>query len=608
MRGGDLMSVPRQARPRRERPYARTSPPLGAPSAAGYLDAMEFPTCVLDGAGRITAVNVAWRNFVVVNGGDPSHAAAGSNYFEVCEQAAGYDPKAAAEVSRELRRLLAGHLLRFEFEYAVRRPVEECWFSVRAHPLTETPGAILTHLDVSAAKRIELARASQVVRDAVAFVSDRQVLTRRLSSVLSSADAGLTSVAFVHVDSLRQVIDSLGTAGAEEMLSLVAKRLAADSADLVLRFAAEDFVVIWPKVKSAGEATRRADVLRAAFRTPFVLEGAQASVWLTAQVGHAVATSADCPDDLLVAAEAAMRTSEPGGRSCTRVYAEEAGSPGLSIAAAERELRDAIARQEFVLHYQPVVDLQRRAVTGVEALARWPRRGRLGMPDDFVPLAESTGLIVPLGQWVIEEACRQGAQWASQGIDLDVGVNLSVRQISHSEVPTTIERALARSGLDPGRLLVEVTESAVMEDADAAQRTLWQIAQLGVGIGIDDFGTGYSSLLYLKRYPVHALKVDKSFVAGLGVHTDDDGIVASIVGLGRAVGAACIAEGVETSAQLATLTKLGCAFAQGFLLGQPVVAAEVPDAVSRCHRLLEAQRGQHQVGQAPSLASVRANG
>jgi EAL domain-containing protein (putative c-di-GMP-specific phosphodiesterase class I) len=194
------------------------------------------------------------------------------------------------------------------------------------------------------------------------------------------------------------------------------------------------------------------------------------------------------------------------------------------------------------------------------------------------------------------------------GVDLDVAVNLSVRQISHSEVPATIERALARSGLDPGRLLIEVTESAVMEDADAAQRTLWQIAQLGVGIGIDDFGTGYSSLLYLKRYPVNALKVDKSFVAGLGVHSDDDGIVASIVGLGRAVGAACIAEGVETTEQLAALTELGYAFAQGFLLGQPVVAAEVPEAVARCHRLLDAQRGERLVRRAPSLASARGKG
>jgi EAL domain-containing protein (putative c-di-GMP-specific phosphodiesterase class I) len=260
-----------------------------------------------------------------------------------------------------------------------------------------------------------------------------------------------------------------------------------------------------------------------------------------------------------------------------------------------------------VLHYQPVVDLQRGAVTGVEALARWPRGGRLGMPDDFVPLAESTGLIVPLGRWVLTEACRQAAQWAAQGWDLDMAVNLSVRQISHSEVPAMIEHALAESGLEPGRLLVEVTESAVMEDAELAQQALWQIAQLGVGIGIDDFGTGYSSLLYLKRYPVNALKVDRSFVAGLGVHADDDGIVASIVGLGRAVGAACIAEGVETSTQLAALTELGCAFAQGFLLGQPVVAAQMPETVARCHRLLEALREPSVNGHASSLMSARGN-
>jgi EAL domain-containing protein (putative c-di-GMP-specific phosphodiesterase class I) len=239
-----------------------------------------------------------------------------------------------------------------------------------------------------------------------------------------------------------------------------------------------------------------------------------------------------------------------------------------------------------VLHYQPVVDLKRGITTGVEALVRWKRADGLRMPDTFIPAAEASGLIVPMGVWVLQEACRQGAVWRSEGLDLDIAVNLSARQVTHPDVVSTIQDALRRSGLPPERLLVEVTESTVMEDAEAAEVALHAIAALGVAVAIDDFGTGYSSLVYLKRYDLHALKVDRSFVAGMGVNADDDAIVASIINLAGAVGAVCIAEGVETHEQHASLVALGCDYAQGFLFGRPVPAEALAQALTDCARVL----------------------
>jgi EAL domain-containing protein (putative c-di-GMP-specific phosphodiesterase class I) len=238
------------------------------------------------------------------------------------------------------------------------------------------------------------------------------------------------------------------------------------------------------------------------------------------------------------------------------------------------------------LHYQPVVDLDRSDVTGVEALVRWAHPRGLRMPDSFIPLAESSGLIVPLGAWVVHEACRQAAAWSSEGFDLDVAVNLSTGQLRGHDIVDVISEALNRASLNPSRLMVEVTESAVMEDTAVARLALEGVKSLGCRVAVDDFGTGYSSLLYLKRYPVNALKIDRSFVAGLGIDAVDDAIVSSVIGLARAVGAISIAEGVETPAQLAALRDLGCGFAQGYLLARPVSAPEIPLAVAATMQVL----------------------
>jgi EAL domain-containing protein (putative c-di-GMP-specific phosphodiesterase class I) len=303
-------------------------------------------------------------------------------------------------------------------------------------------------------------------------------------------------------------------------------------------------------------------------------------------MGLAISKPSETADALLMAARKASSDARSASHTSAGDGAQEALTMIESPEPASASMQSALSQGDFVLHYQPVVDVDAGVVTAVEALVRWRTPDGLRMPDSFIPDAEADGLIVPLGAWVIEEACRQGAEWRDRGLALDVAVNLSARQVCHPDVVATIAGALARSGLPSHRLLVEITETTMMEDADVALSALTQIAATGARIAIDDFGTGFSSLMYLRRYPVNALKIDRSFVAGLGHHRSDDGIVASVIGLARAVGAECIAEGVETALQLATLKAMGCRQAQGYLFGRPVPAAGLPASVADCEALL----------------------
>ena len=324
---------------------------------------------------------------------------------------------------------------------------------------------------------------------------------------------------------------------------------------------------------SAQEA--RAAVVRRAFRPAVTLLEPDGSRHAGHPAGHAA-------DDLVVTPDSAVPRPDPAAAAHQDLVTEES-------------LRAALAGGQLEVHYQPIISLARRKVVGVEALVRWRHQDAgLVPPNMFIPLAERCGLIVDLGAWVLATACRQAARWNRQGLRLEMAVNVSVRQVTRPGFADQVRRTLAAAGLEPRQLLLEVTESAVVEDGEVAARALEEIAATGVTVAIDDFGTGYSSLLYLKRYPIGVLKVDRSFVGGVGLHQDDDAIVASIVGLARAVGAICVAEGVETDDQLVKLLGLGCDRAQGFLFSPPVPACDLPAAVehaeSRARREVDRRR------------------
>jgi EAL domain-containing protein (putative c-di-GMP-specific phosphodiesterase class I) len=299
---------------------------------------------------------------------------------------------------------------------------------------------------------------------------------------------------------------------------------------------------------------------------------------ITCSIGVALAPTEDAAT-LLRQAEAAMYFAKQAGRNRTELFDEEVCDTTGDRLGLLADLHHAVARDQLCLHYQPIVSLDGERVAGVEALVRWqhPERG-LVPPDTFIRVAEDRGLIVAIGEWVLREACRQAASWASAGHGAEsqyISVNISARQLAPGAgLVESVAEILAESRLDPSRLVLEITESALMGDAEAALRILTQLKALGVRLAIDDFGTGYSSLVYLKRFPVDLLKIDMAFIRGLGQDPEDSAIVACVIGLARAVGIDAVAEGVETAEQLVALQNLGCAFGQGYLWSRPVTAMD----------------------------------
>jgi EAL domain-containing protein (putative c-di-GMP-specific phosphodiesterase class I) len=301
-----------------------------------------------------------------------------------------------------------------------------------------------------------------------------------------------------------------------------------------------------------------------------------AEVFLDASVGVALNTfGADDPDDLLAHAEAAMYQAKRRGGFGSETFDESLRIEVLDRMATEHSLHRALERTELLLHYQPVVDVRGTATVGVEALIRWnhPEQG-LVAPDRFIPVAEESGLIIPIGAWVLEEACQQLQYWHGVGAaEASVAVNLSARQIDDPGIVDTIAEILARTGLPPGHLTLEITESALMRDAATALVVLRELKELGVVLAIDDFGTGYSSLSYLQRFPLDIIKVDRMFVQELELGNGGREIVSAVISLAHAMDLEVVAEGVETEAQLGELRDLDCDFAQGFLFSRPLPAS-----------------------------------
>jgi predicted signal transduction protein with EAL and GGDEF domain len=340
--------------------------------------------------------------------------------------------------------------------------------------------------------------------------------------------------------------------------------------DLLARFGGDEFTALLENVTDSQHAMRVADRLGSALRAPFVIDGHQRFV--TASVGVVLSGQGDDAEELLRDADAAMYRAKELGKARCELFDQSMRTRAVERLELEAGLRSALDNGELCLHYQPAVDLQRGRVVGVEALIRWehPELGLLP-PDRFIPLAEQTGLIVPIGTWVLSEACRQLDEWGLP--DLWMAVNVSPRQLASDVLVHAVTTALADAGLEPSRLWLEITESAVIGDPEAAVAQLHRLKSLGVKLAIDDFGIGYSSLANLRELlPVDALKIDRSFVAGVGANADDRAIVESVIGLAQSLGLDAVAEGVETPDQAAMLTDLDCSHAQGFHFAYPLEA------------------------------------
>ena len=545
------------------------------------LDSMGAHTAVLDRDGTVVATNRAWRRFAVEHGGDES-LGLGANYLAVAESA-GPDDGAAREAAAGVRAVLRGEQASFTIDYACAGAAEERWYALTVQALaTQAGGAVVSHDDVTDRKRAETALAYQALHDPLTGLPNRVLLVDRITQALArrARNRGVVAALFLDLDRFKVVNDSLGHAAGDEILVAAAAwlRSVVRPGDTVARFGGDEFVVLCEDLESAALTERVAGRVVDAFEAPFSIGGR--NLYVSASVGVAIAGSPDVEaESLLRNADTAMYRAKELGRRCYALFDDTLRVQAVTRLDIEHDLRESLEHGELRVEYQPLYDLADRRVVGAEALLRWehPARGAVS-PNEFIPVAEETGLIVAVGAFALRAACERVAGWdaiGALGKDFEICVNLSARQLAEPGLLALVRSTLAETGLSPTRLCLEVTETAVMQDADAAVGILAALKRLGVRIALDDFGTGNASLSYLSRFSVDVLKIDRSFVAGLTHDCGDHAIVTSVVSMASGLGLAVVAEGVETEEQLAEVRRLGCRYAQGFLLAPPMPPEQV---------------------------------
>jgi diguanylate cyclase (GGDEF)-like protein/PAS domain S-box-containing protein len=450
----------------------------------------------------------------------------------------------------------------------------------RVQNLVDDPairGVVVTCHDITDRKRVEAQLAYAAMHDSLTGLPNRPLVLNRLENLLARTgrSGAHSAVLFLDLDRFKLVNDSAGHASGDELLVQVSERLASVTrpGDTLGRFGGDEFVIVCEPLDHPDDAAAVAERLLAALQAPFVLAGQE--LFVTASIGIAHALPGDDPGDLLRDADAALYRAKDHGRAGYAVFDDGMRAQIRQRLDVGNRLRHAVSGDGLFLEYQPVTSLTSGRVVGAEALLRWRAETGVIRPDEFIPVAEETGLIVPIGEWVMREACRQLAAWqqvAGFPQDAHVSVNVSARQLGQPDFVNAVARALDDSSLLAGQLTLEVTESVLMHDQEAAAATMSALRSLGVQMSIDDFGTGFSSLGYLERLPIDELKVDRSFVAPLGRRERTNAIVESIVQLAHAVGLGVVAEGVEHAAQVELLQEMGCDFAQGYHFARPLAA------------------------------------
>ncbi len=495
-------------------------------------------------------------------------------------------PEERERVLSALRAHLEGLTSHFENEHRVMHETGVYrWVVCRGLAARDEHGKALEFggslTDVTHRKVAEEQLAHRAFYDPLTNLPNRALFLDRLRHALRRATRRKDyafAVLFLDVDRFKVINDSLGHMAGDRLLVMVARRLEISlrPGDSVARLGGDEFTVLLDDIKDISDATTVAERIQKELSAPFDIGGQE--IFTSSSIGIACSTTGyQRPEDVLRDADTAMYRAKAHGRARHALFDTAMHAHVLRQLQIEAELRRAVERDEMFVQYQPIVALDSGAISSVEALARWRSSERgLVEPSEFIPVAEETGLIQPLGRWVLREACREANRWRSKagGPGCGLSVNLSSKQLSQPDLANVIAEVLADTGLPAELLQLEITESAILEHPEAAATTLKRLKQIGVRLSIDDFGTGYSSLSYLQRFPIDALKIDRSFVQHLGVERaidgDDARIVRAIVMIGRNLGKQVIAEGVETANQLQLLRDVGCDFAQGYFFSKPI--------------------------------------
>ena len=421
--------------------------------------------------------------------------------------------------------------------------------------------------------------------DPLTGLINRFLFGDRLQSAINRAkrEGGIVALMFLDLDEFKSVNDHYGHGVGDELLKQVAERLkdSVRASDTVARLGGDEFTVILEGAQRVEDAGQVATKIIRTLQEPFEVGPRQLRI--TTSIGISLyPMDGESAEDLLRDADIAMYSAKTAGRNTYQYFTPELREQTSQRVALIDGLREALeAGDELDLVYQPKFDAVTGTVTGTEALIRW-QHPQLGLirPQRFIPVAEETDLIIPLGEWVLDRACAQVRAWRDEGLDLTMSVNVSNRQLRRGDLVDAVERSLSEHDLPPHCLELEITEATLMGDVDLARRAIGRLRDLGVGVSIDDFGTGYSSLSHLKRLPINTLKIDRAFVRDLDSSDDAVALSSAIIGLARSLGLDVIAEGVETRAQLDTLADLGCTKMQGFLVSHPLRAADVPAFVT----------------------------
>ena len=451
-------------------------------------------------------------------------------------------------------------------------------------------GRVWSFSDITARKADESRLAHQAYHDPLTELPNRALFHDRLNRALSRArrHGKYIAVLFLDLDRFKIINDSLGHDAGDRLLVMVGQRLRARMRpeDTAARLGGDEFTVLLEDIEDIHHAAGVAERIAEDLRAPFEIGGRE--VFTTSSIGIAISDGhSHVADDLMRHADAAMYQAKAHGKARYRIFDEALTSRALEHLELENDLRRALLRGEFAVFYQPIVSLADRKVRGYEALLRWnhPTLGLLA-PKRFIPIAEETGLIVPIGAWVMREACAQMRRWQDERAQpLVISVNLSARQFEQPHLVADVAEILEETRLDACSLVLEITESMVMRDINSALETMRALKKLGVGLAIDDFGTGYSSLAYLKKFPVDTLKIDRTFVAGMNesaphVTSSDRAIVRAVITLAESFGVSVTAEGIENPDQLVQLLEMNCATGQGFLFARPCPAAEISNVAS----------------------------